>query len=426
MSVSLHPLPLVQNWDCHVCGDCCRQYLVGISREERKRIEQQGWDREPEFRGVPLFRRYGPIWRRRTALNRHKDGSCVFLSEQNRCRIHEKFGPAAKPLPCRLYPFVLVPVGDRWRVGLRFACPSAAANRGRRGVAHVDDLRSYVAELITRERLSEAQASLAKLGLPPPPLQGLQRVEWSDLERFTDALLAIVRNEREPVERRLRKCLALARLCRQARFDAIQGSRLKEFLQVISSSLESEVPTDSAAVPAPSWIGRVLFRQALAIYTRKDQGRNRGLSRRGRVALFLAANRFAWGRGPVPKLHALLPDVTFEEAETFAGPLPAEAEQVLDRYYAVKVESMQFCGPTYFHVGFWEGVESLTLTYPVIMWLRRVFRCLPPLEAVQRALAIADDHYGFNRVLGTMRQRLSFQILARRGELDRLIAWYSR
>jgi lysine-N-methylase len=179
-------------------------------------------------------------------------------------------------------------------------------------------------------------------------------------------------------------------------------------------------------VPAPTWIGRVLFRQALAIYTRKDQGRNRGLSRRGRVALFLAATRFAWGRGAVPKLHALLPEASFEQAEAFAGPLPAEAEQVLVRYYTVKVESMQFCGPTYFNVGFWEGVEALTLTYPVVMWLRRMFRFLPPVEAVRRALSIADDHYGFNRVLGSMRQRLSFRILARRGELDRLIAWYSR
>ncbi|HMF11238.1 MAG TPA: hypothetical protein VKE94_03000, partial [Gemmataceae bacterium] len=369
---------------------------------------------------------YGPIWRRRTALNLREDGSCVFLSDQGRCRIHERFGAEAKPLPCRLYPFVLVPVGDRWRVGMRFACPSATANRGRRGDAHRETLQSYVAELIQREKLSEAQASLAKIDLPAPPLQGLQRVDWADLERFTDALLAILRQGRDPVERRLRKCLALARLCRQARFDTVKGGRLKEFLQVMTSSLDSDVPGDPATVPPPSWIGRVLFRQALAIYTRKDQGRNRGLSRRGRLALLAAAARFTWGGGPVPKLHALLPDTTFEQVETFAGPLPAEAEQILERYYAVKIESMQFCGPTYFHVGFWEGLEALALTYPVTMWLRRAFRHLPTVAAVQQALNIADDHYGFNRVLGTLRQRLAFRILTRRGELDRLIAWYGR
>src|SRR5262249_1616332 len=129
MSVTLHPLPLIQNWDCQACGTCCKEYHVGVSEEERRRIEAQGWEKEPGFAELPLFLRTGPPWRRLYERNRHPDGSCIFLSEQGRCRIHERFGSDAKPLPCRLYPFVLVPVGDEWRVGLRFACPSAAGSR---------------------------------------------------------------------------------------------------------------------------------------------------------------------------------------------------------------------------------------------------------------------------------------------------------
>jgi hypothetical protein len=75
---------------------------------------------------------------------------------------------------------------------------------------------------------------------------------------------------------------------------------------------------------------------------------------------------------------------------------------------------------------FWEGFEGLAVTLPVILWVSRAFAKLPPAEAVTRALSIVDDHFGFNRVLATLRQRLSFWILARRGELARLIAWYSR
>ena len=47
-------------------------------------------------------------------------------------------------------------------------------------------------------------------------------------------------------------------------------------------------------------------------------------------------------------------------------------------------------------------------------------------QAVTHALTVIDDHIGFNRVLASFRQRLSFHILARSGELARLIAWYSR
>jgi lysine-N-methylase len=426
MSVTLHPLPLVQNWDCQACGTCCKEYHVGVSEEERRRIEAQEWEKEPGFEDLPLFLRLGPPWRRRYELNRRRDGSCIFLSEQGRCRIHERFGSDAKPLPCRLYPFVLVPVGDEWRVGMRFACPSAAGSRGRQAGAHLDALRSYTDELIRREGLGKTLATPTQLGMEPPPLHGRQRVDWKELQRFTDRLLAIVRDPRDRMERRLRKCLALARLCRQARFEAISGQRLNDFLSIVAQSLDTEVPPDPASLPAPGWIGRVLFRQALAVYTRKDQGPKRGISSQGRVALFRAACRFALGHGPIPKVHARLPDVTFDECEAPIGPLPPDAEQLLERYYCVKVESMQFCGRSYFGVGFWEGVEALALTYPVLLWLRRAFKQLPPAEAVTQAMTIADDHFGFNRALGWLRQRFSFRILAQRGELDKLIAWYSR
>ena len=426
MSGLLHPLPMVQNWDCHVCGDCCREYHVGISEEERQRIAAQGWEKEPEFQGLALFRRYGPPWRRATALSHHKDGTCIFLTEDKRCRIHARFGPEAKPLPCRMYPFVIIPAGNKWRIGLRFACPSVAGNRGGIANEHLDGIRVQLPELVARLQLGDRPASPAELGINPPHLQGLRSVSWPDLERFVDALLIIVRDEASPMNLRIRKLLCLSRLCRQARFDAIGGARLTEFLNILIASLGADIPRDPASLPPPGWIGRILFRQALAIYTRKDQGRKRGLSRQGRVALFFAACRFIWGRGPVPKLHAGLPDGRFERLEEPVGPLPVEAEKVLTRYYSVKIESMQFCGMTNFGFGFWEGLESLALTYAVVMWLRRLFSHLRPVEAVQSALTVMDDHMGFNRVLGTLRQRMSFRILARGGELDRLVAWYSR
>ena len=75
---------------------------------------------------------------------------------------------------------------------------------------------------------------------------------------------------------------------------------------------------------------------------------------------------------------------------------------------------------------FWEGFEALALTCPILMWLSRAYTDRSREKAIIQALTIVDDHVGFNPVLATRRQRLSFRILARRGELARLIAWYSR
>jgi lysine-N-methylase len=423
MGFPLRHLPVLQNWDCHVCGTCCKEYLVTVTDEERRRIEAQGWESDPDFAGVPLFRREGPPWARRHHLNHRPDGSCVFLRENGRCRIHERFGYETKPLACRLFPFVLVPVADHWRVGLRFACPSAAANKGRPLPEHDGDLRQFAAMLAEREGLQPRPDGTL---LPPPPLQGGQRVDWPELLRFVQALLVLLKNRRDPMERRMRKCLALAEVCREVRLRKLEGPRLTEFLEVLVGNLERDVPADPASLPAPSWVGRVLFRQAVALFTRKDHGPNRGVVKHGRLGLLLAAWRFAQGRGPVPAMHGWLPETTFEAVETPGGPLPDGVEQILERYYALKVGSLQFCGPAYYGLSFWEGFEALAATLPIILWVARAFGKLPPAEAVTRALSIVDDHFGFNRVLATRRQRISFHILASRGELGRLIAWYSR
>src|SRR5438067_408328 len=131
MSLPVRHLPVLQNWDCHGCTNCCRDYLVPVTEVERQRLVAQGWEKDPDVGDLPLFIRYGPPWRRRYRLNARGNGNCIFLTEQGRCRIHERFGGGTKPLACRLFPFVLVAADDHWRVSLRYACPSVAANRGR-------------------------------------------------------------------------------------------------------------------------------------------------------------------------------------------------------------------------------------------------------------------------------------------------------
>ena len=36
MSFPIRHLPVLQNWDCHVCGTCCKEYQVEVSPEEKK------------------------------------------------------------------------------------------------------------------------------------------------------------------------------------------------------------------------------------------------------------------------------------------------------------------------------------------------------------------------------------------------------
>ena len=101
-------------------------------------------------------------------------------------------------------------------------------------------------------------------------------------------------------------------------------------------------------------------------------------------------------------------------------------EAVLERYYLVKINSLQFCGPANFGLPFWRGLESLALTLPAILWLIRAFRDLPREAAAIQALSIVDHNFAYSPHLGSRWQRFSLGLLAQRGELEKLIGWYSR
>lgn len=419
MPLPVRSLPVLQNWDCHSCTTCCREYVVRVTDDEKRMIEGQKWEDDPVMKGVNPFSRFGKFWRRKTSLAKKKDGSCVFLDEKGGCRIHAKFGSAGKPLACRLYPFLLVPTGDHWKIGLRFACPSAAKDEGRSINDHLPQIKEYA-------EIYQKQAGVENPVVVPPLLQRGQSVPWTDLFQFVRALRGIIGNPSKPLEWRLRKALALSHLCRQATFDKVTGNRLTEFLELIAEDIEDDVLPDPEDLAPPGWIGRLLFRQAVAIFARKDSGPDQGTSRGGRLALMWAAWKFAWGGGRIPRLHAAMPKTTFEAVEKPVGPIPQASEEMLTRVFIVKLESMQFCGPTMYNRNFWDGFESLVFLFPAIMWLSRVFTDRPREEAIRQALQIVDDNFGFNPMLSTSRQAWAMRTLSSQGEMARLVAWYSR
>jgi lysine-N-methylase len=418
MTTPLRNLPVMQNWDCHGCGDCCRRLEAKITNVEKQRIEALDLANDPEVARQPWF---APAGRGSTdwKLKHRPEGGCVFLTAQNRCRIQERFGAEAKPFVCRLFPFVLIPAGNHWRVGMRFACPSAAANRGRPVVDAKQDL-------VQLSRLLEQHAGRSADSAPPPVLRAGQPIAWPDACRVVQVLVEIVQDRRDRLERRLRKCLALARACGQLQTDSLHGDRLSKFLQAVRNSLETEVPREPADLPPPDRVlGRVLFRVLLPIFARKYRTVREGSGIRRSLDRVLVGWRFVRGHGPVPRINEFLPATTFEEIERCGG-MPVEMDETLERYYAIKLNSMQFCGPPNFDLPLWAGLESLILTLPMILWLRRAFADRSAVEAVQQAIQLVDDHFGGDPMLGLPHIQSLQRMLAQRGELEKLVAWYSR
>jgi lysine-N-methylase len=417
MTVPIRNLPVVQYWSCHSCTDCCRIETV-VTDAEKQRIELLDLAGDAEVAAGPWFVRKGWGLSGNWVLKHRPDGSCVFLTAGRRCRLQERFGAEAKPFVCRLFPFLLIPAGNHWRVGLRFLCPSVSESRGR-------PLTEYDGELTRLAHALEEHLGRSGESAPPPRVEGGGQLAFPDVLRLVQVLVEIVQDRSTRLERRLRQCLALARLCRQARLENLTGGKLSEFLKVMRPTLDTDVRHSPADVPPPGWIGRVMFRALLAVYARKDLGEHRGPATRSRLGRMWAGWRFVRGRGAVPRVNAFLPDTTFDEVASRPA-LPREMDEVLERYYLVKLHSLQFCGPPNFNLPFWAGLESLVLTLPMILWLARAFANLGPLPALQKAISLVDDHFGGNPILGLRLSRFYQRTLAERGELDRLVAWYGR
>jgi len=417
MSVPLRNLPVMQNWDCHSCSDCCRLEVV-ITDAEKQRIEAFDLANDPEVAPGPWF---APVGRgsKNWTLTHRPDGGCVFLTAGNRCRLHERFGADVKPFACRLFPFLLIPAGDHWRVGMRFSCPSAAANSGRPVAAAQKDL-------VQLSLLLEQHVGRSADSAPPPLLQAGQQLAWPDVCRVVQVLVEIVQDRGDRLERRLRKCLAVARLCGQTKLDGLRGNKLSDYLQAVRKGVEPDVPRAAADVPPPDrLLGGVLFRVLLAIFARGDRDASRASGMRSRLGRVLAGWHFVRGRGPVPRINEFLPETSFEDVEGRTG-MPPEVDETLERYYVVKLNSLQFCGPPNFDLPLWAGLESLVLTLPMILWLRRALPDLPPGRAVQQSIQLVDNHFGGNPMLGFPHIQQLMRILAQRGELEKLVAWYSR
>jgi lysine-N-methylase len=407
-------LPTIQNWSCHNCSGCCRQHVIEITDAEKQRIIEQGWTAaDGVTSGGVLPLKSG------SRLAHQPDGACIFLADDGLCKIHAKFGEAAKPLACRIYPYAFHPAGNRVTVSLRFSCPSVVENKGQSVESQRDEIRS-IARLVVPKHVNEAM---------PPQLTPKQSVSWPDFHRFVECFDRLFANSGIPILSRVHRAIALLSLIQQSTFEKVKGDRLDEYLEVVTEAAAAQ--TEHQQILAPGKLGRTHFRMLVAQYSRKDTSAHLGGGLGMRWNLLTTAVRFARGKGTIPRLQETFPEATFATLETPFGGFSERADEFLTRYFRVKLQGIHFCGPAYYDVPFVEGLYSLLLVYPAVMWFARWFAVGDQRDGlinddVATAISVVDHHHGFSAAFGMPTFRKRVRALAKLNEIERLSAWYSR
>ena len=403
--------PLIQNWSCHGCTDCCRdQLMIKLSPEEKRRIEGQGWTRADGVDPGAMIVGEGSYFR----LGHQSDGACVFLDASGRCRIHAKFGEEAKPLACRLYPLVIHPAGKKLLAGLRFSCPSAVANRGKSLAEQGREIQKLAA-LVVPDDCQE---------IPPPPVLASPGMEWPDFLRFVKWLDRSLAVEDAPLALKFLRTLHWLKAVEKGCLDQITGPSADEILEALVQGAARKLPGLPETPARPSRFGRLIFRLLLLEYARVVTVQDRQAAGRHRWKMLQAAFQFARGRGCTPALRDRLERVEFAAIEKRFAPLTAAAEEVLTRFFRVKIQSLHFCGRAFYDTSLIEGFRNLALLYPVILWLGRWLAasaqrsCLSEAD-VARAISMVDYHHGYSPYLGGR-----VRLLNQRDDIARLCGWY--
>jgi lysine-N-methylase len=251
-------LPILQNWSCHNCGGCCREHQIVITAEEKRRIDKQKWKTTD---GVvddrPLIVAHGDRFR----LNHQADGACVFLDEKGLCRIHAKFGEAAKPLACRAYPYAVHPSGNSVTVSLRFSCPSVVQNLGEPVAQQRKTLEALAQEIVPSSYTA-----------PKAPRFGndQQLLTWPDVTLLLAFIERGLSVGKASFATRLLRVAGWLDLLEQTPGEAMFGDQLGRLLPALHETSVRAYPDDAAPLLKPSSIARTMFRQFVAQLLRHD------------------------------------------------------------------------------------------------------------------------------------------------------------
>jgi len=412
--VSRVSLPAYQCFACRGCAACCKGiFTIALSAEEAARIRAQGWEREPGLKGVKLMVPYGDTVR----LNHRPGGDCVFLDGDNRCRIHAKFGAEAKPLACRAYPFKHIPTGDGVRIDLRYDCPAVAANDGQ-------PLTEYRAELeaLATEVIHGDPAEMA-----PPRFTEAIYLPWGHAARVTDLFLRLLAAEEFDLTTRVVGCVDAIELLGSLRIDQLDAPALEVLLNTIYQKATATMRVNPLERNAPPALVLTAFRQHLCLYGREDRWGAKS-SFFQRLWLYL---RMVDGGGFVPRLRADFPRVPFFILEDPLGIPPDAVVEPIARCLRLRLESMGYFGPNFYHYPLLDGLGALFLTYPMTCWFARAYavgRKLPAPDAdcMARGVQLANHAYGISPVQNLPVERARLASLCKRQTLRKLVAWYGR
>ena len=375
-------------FDCTHCGDCRRGWQVMLGPDEARRLRALSWqglESDLVDASVVTDATVGD-GAKRTALARRPDGACVFLGVDNRCRIHQHFGEAEKPLMCHLFPFGFLPVGGKIAVDVSYACRSISLEKG----APVRERLPEWTALLRDGLRAETGHQFSKKYRVPGEL--LWEIEHSVLSLLAAPALSLLD--------RLRAVSDFLSLSTTADPGTESAAKLREIMITSLGTPNRERPSEGRMDKTQ----RAVFHHLLFLSlnpTPAEVSRLEGRARQREVRRRVhAADGFKF-----PEARPWLDNVEMEASYRQVSEVGIEfldsepGRAYVERYLTAKLLGQRFMREGDKELPFLEAVPRLLLLVPMLTWTAKATaanRDAPEIsfEGVRRAVRLLDRSYG--------------------------------
>jgi Fe-S-cluster containining protein len=252
-----------QRFACSQCGRCCHRFEVVVSEAEialYRRRNAAAWFREaasddaanlgPSADSSAEAQHANAEARTATVepfepipglpdlqrIRKRRDGACGFLTDDNRCRIHQELGASKKPLTCRLFPYVFHPAADGVIVTASFGCPTIVANQG--------PLAGSGESLVSLESLREEWFGINPWHLPLSRFAKGRAIDARSIRILRDQWLAMLKRDAADIRDNIRRIAATIDDLTRSRVLALSDDDFAQYvaLTVPHAAAKAEAP----------------------------------------------------------------------------------------------------------------------------------------------------------------------------------------
>jgi lysine-N-methylase len=370
-----------ERFSCHSCTHCCRNWHVVLMPGEAQQIKNLPWAADDPLRGKNVLLEHAG----KTYTAHNKETGCVFLNLSNgRCRIHEQFGAAAKPLGCRVFPFQISSTfaGEASVVG-RFDCPTVRQNLGELHTNQLGELREYAAKMDFAGGFDDVMQC------------HLDREQIEAVVEFLSMMLPGLAGDAQ-------RAIFIALFCdwlSTMQTDELDREVLGKMFLPLKEQIDAAMNLPEAR---PNAMHRLAFRTLLGLYMRRDEDVLN--HRAGRIGRAIALTNVVLGYGDFHRLGLSHRQGKLRRVKLFRSAMQPHDPATFALFWRMirtKLQSFQFMGDGNNGRNFLDGLKSLALLYPLTLAVAKYSaanREASDIEADDVDWAVAAIEHSFGRL----------------------------